>query len=273
MTIAELAELEKKAKTVTTGSKKLDEILGGGIHTQEVTEVCGPYATGKSELVYTTAVFSLDALKGSAIILDTEATLKAGRILEIAEARDLDPKVVAERISMLQCLSSAALITALESLHKQVKENNVRFLAVDSLVSPFRREYPGRELLAARQQKLNYCIGLLLKYAWTYNLAALVTNQVMAKPEAQFVPASMPEKERPPIGGFVLSHGVNTRIYLKDTAVPNRSVATIIDSSYLPRESCVIRITKRGIDDVEEKTAKKEDETVKKDAEASVNRV
>jgi len=253
MSAKELYEEELKRKTVPTGSKALDEILDGGIRTQEITEVVGSFACGKTELVYTTAIYAPKALDGGVLILDTEATLNVTRIRKIAEARGLDPDETISHIHLRRVPSSADLIATLETAHKFIKENKTRYLTIDSFVSPFRREYPGRELLCPRQQKINYCIGLLIKYARAYDMAILVTNQILATPVAQYT-TNRPELIRPPIGGYVMAYGANNRIYLQETNKPNVSIAILIDSSYLPRESRTIKITEKGIEDVEQKT-------------------
>jgi DNA repair protein RadA len=250
LTAAELFEEEKKRKVVSTGSKALDEILDGGIRTHELTEVLGAYGLGKTELLYTSAVLSINTLKGGAWILDTEATLSSKRILEIAKARGLDVDFISKQIILSKVASSAELTLTLETAHKRIKEQNIRFLGIDSFVSPFRREYPGREFLAPRQQKINYCAGMLLKYARFYEMVILVTNQVLATPVAyQFT--HRPEILNPGVGGHVMSFASNNRIYLQETSEPNKTIATLIDSSYLPRQSRTFRISAKGVDDVE----------------------
>jgi len=248
MSARELLAEEFKRKTIPTGSNALNGILDGGVRTQEITEVCGSYACGKTELVYTTAVLAPTALGGDILILDSEATLSISRVYQIANARGLNPDEAISHIYLRKVPSSADLIATLETAHKFIKEKNIRYLAIDSFVSPFRRDYPGRELLCPRQQKLNYAIGLLIKLARAYDMAVLVTNQVQATPVAQYT-TTRPEFIRPPIGGFVMAYGANNRIYLQETDKPNVSIATLIDSSYLPRRSCTIRITEQGIVD------------------------
>ena len=46
----ELYELREKIGRITTGSKKLDELLGGGIETQALTEFFGRFSSGKSQV-------------------------------------------------------------------------------------------------------------------------------------------------------------------------------------------------------------------------------
>ena len=42
--------------TITTGSKNLDTVLGGGIETGSITELYGEFRTGKSQLCHQLAV-------------------------------------------------------------------------------------------------------------------------------------------------------------------------------------------------------------------------
>ena len=41
---------------ITTGSKNLDELLGGGIETGAITELFGEFRTGKTQICHTLAV-------------------------------------------------------------------------------------------------------------------------------------------------------------------------------------------------------------------------
>lgn len=42
--------------TITTGSKNLDLLLGGGIETGSITEIFGEFRTGKSQICHQLAV-------------------------------------------------------------------------------------------------------------------------------------------------------------------------------------------------------------------------
>eukprot|EP01017_Pseudomicrothorax_dubius_P004334 TRINITY_DN10846_c0_g1_i1.p1 TRINITY_DN10846_c0_g1~~TRINITY_DN10846_c0_g1_i1.p1 ORF type:complete len:118 (-),score=33.16 TRINITY_DN10846_c0_g1_i1:648-1001(-) len=65
---------------MTTGSKKLDELLGGGIESMAITEVFGEFRTGKTQLCHTLCVTaqlarSCGGGNGKVAYIDTEATL------------------------------------------------------------------------------------------------------------------------------------------------------------------------------------------------------
>ena len=49
-------ERRGKMKKLTTGSKQLDDLLGGGLETQAITEFFGAFGSGKTQLMHQLAV-------------------------------------------------------------------------------------------------------------------------------------------------------------------------------------------------------------------------
>jgi len=132
-----------------------------------------------------------------------------------------------------------------------IKKTNVKLILVDSIIAPLRAEYVGREVLWERQQILNRVLRVLLNYAKAFNLAVVVTNQVVSNPSIVY--SGDPTAIKIPSGGNILAHNAETRIYLRKAAHGNRRIARLIDSSWLPPAECVFQITKKGIEDVEAK--------------------
>jgi DNA repair protein RadA len=125
---------------------------------------------------------------------------------------------------------------------KICKEENVKLLVVDSILSHFRGEYIGRESLSERQQRLNSHLHKLLRIAQALNLAVVVTNQVQANPQAFFGDPMRPA------GGNIMAHASTHRIMLKKSSQGLR-VAKVIDSPYLPESETYFRITEKGVED------------------------
>ena len=48
ITARKLLEKRNKIKFITTGSDRLDKLIGGGIESSSITEVYGEYRTGKT---------------------------------------------------------------------------------------------------------------------------------------------------------------------------------------------------------------------------------
>ncbi len=55
-TATEVHQKRSEIVQLTTGSKELDKLLGGGIETGSITEIFGEFRTGKSQLCHTLAV-------------------------------------------------------------------------------------------------------------------------------------------------------------------------------------------------------------------------
>jgi len=166
----ELLEIESKRKRFSTGSKKLDELLGGGIPEEEMTEIAGEYGTGKSEICMTTALLAASQNQNT-WYLDTEGGFSSVRLAEMAKARGLKPDEVLEHIFYGSVYGTEHLLFLLQNAHKPIRENNIKILIVDSLVSPFRAEYSGRELLHVRQPLIARCLRRLINYMRAYKLA------------------------------------------------------------------------------------------------------
>lgn len=252
VTAKELAELKKKVGRITTGSKALDRLLGGGVETQSITEFFGEYGSGKSQLCHQLAVnvqlqIERGGLDGAALYIDTENTFRIERIIQMAEHVGLDPDKVAERIIYAEAYNSDHQVLLLEKSDKVIKENNVRLIIIDSLTSHFRSEYIGRQSLPERQQKLNKHMHKLLRLARAFNAAAVVTNQVMARPDEFFSPMAVL-----PVGGHIVGHTSHTRIYLRKAAGKNVRIARLISSPYLPEGEAIFKITENGVEDLEE---------------------
>jgi DNA repair protein RadA len=108
-------------------------------------------------------------------------------------------------------------------------------------------------MLAARQQKLNKHLHKLIRLARVFNAVAVVTNQVMAKPDVFFGDSVHP------VGGHIVAHTSHTRVYLRKTSRGPVRIARLVSSPYLPEGEDVFKITENGIEDIaeDEKTGRR----------------
>jgi DNA repair protein RadA len=214
-TALDVMERRKDVGRITVGSTAVDELIGGGIETQAITEVFGEFGSGKSQISHELAVtvqLSPDkgGLDGECVFIDTENTFRPERIDQIAEGFDLDLEEVLRKIHIARAFNSSHQILMADKVNELIQSGvNIRLVIVDSLTAHFRAEYIGRESLAMRQQKLNQHLHTLQNIANTYNVAVFVTNQVQSRPDAFF---GSPTKA---IGGHVLGHAATYRVWLK----------------------------------------------------------
>ncbi len=243
----------KKRETIgkiTTGSKALDALLGGGVETQAITEAHGAFGSSKTQLGLQLAVnvqlpVEKGGLNGKAIFIDTEGTFRPERLQQIAKAAGLDPAKALENVLVARAYNSDHQIVLVEKADDAIRKHNVKLIVVDSLTSSFRSDYTGRGTLADRQQKLNRHLHKLQRLADVHNLAVYVTNQVMARPDVLFGDPTAP------IGGHVLGHQATFRLYLRKSKGDKR-IAKLIDSPCLPESETIFRVCEDGIRDVED---------------------
>jgi len=240
-------ERRKRLGRVTTNAKALDELLGGGVETQAITEFSGEFGTGKTQIAHQIAVdiqlpVAQGGLLGEVVYIDTESTFRPERIVDMAKGVGMDPAAALEKIHVARAYNSNHQMLLVQRAQELARERPIRLLVVDSLTSHFRSEYMGRAELAPCQQHLNRHLHELLRFADMYNAAIVVTNQVSARPDILFGDPTRP------IGGNIVAHAATYRIYLRKSKPPRR-IARLIDSPNLPEGEAVFSLTTEGVRD------------------------
>ncbi len=240
-------ERRKSISKITTNSKALNELLGGGVETMAITEMYGRFSSGKSQLGFQLAVNVQKApeqggLGGGVLFIDSEATFRPERIVQLAESEGMDPDSVLKNIHVARSENSDHQIILLERSSELIEKNNIKLIVIDSLTSHFRADYLGRGALGERQQKLNKHVHMLQKLSEKYNLAVYVTNQVMDNPGILFGDPTTP------IGGHVLAHMSTYRLYVRKSKGEKR-IARLVDSPNLPEGEAVFTVGAKGVSD------------------------
>ena len=252
----ELIKLRQNVLRLSSGSKSIDELLGGGLESQTISEFYGQYGVGKSILCHQLCVnaqkpVDQGGLNGGALYIDTEQTFRPEWIERMSNHLGMDPDTVARNIMYAEAYTSDHQILLLEKADQVIKENNIRLIVVDSLTAHFRSEYLGREMLADRQQKINKHLHRLVRLARAFNTVAVVTNQVMSRPDAFFAMAVEA------VGGHIVAHTTHTRVFLRRTAGGPVRIARLVSSPYLAEGERLFKVTENGIEDVEGEEASK----------------
>jgi len=247
----EFAKKRAEVFHITTGSKNLNNLLGGkGIETKAITEAYGAYGSGKTQIGLSLAVnvqlpLEKGGANGKAVFIDTEGTFRPERIIQISEAIGAQPEKVLKNIFVARAFNSDHQILLLDKITEMIKNGEpIRLVIIDSLTAHFRAEYAGRGMLADRQQKLNKYLHDLMKLAEQCNIAVYVTNQVMANPAMMFGDPTVA------VGGNIVGHASTYRIYLRRGKKDSR-VAKLIDSPNLPDNETIFFLTTDGLKDGE----------------------
>jgi len=269
-------ERREQIGKLSWGVEEVDDLLGGGVETQSITEVYGEFGAGKSQVTHQLAVSvqfpaEYGGLEGSAIFVDTEDTFRPERIEQMVKGHDeealdaamelhgvegdaddeeaLDALVesILDKIHVAKAFNSNHQILLAEKAQEIASESQddefpVRLLCVDSLTAHFRAEYVGRGELAERQQKLNKHLHDLMRVGDLHNTAVVVTNQVASNPDSFFGDPTQP------IGGNILGHTSTFRIYLRKSKGDKR-IVKLVDAPNLPDGEAVMRVEGGGLMD------------------------
>ncbi|AGB35971.1 DNA repair and recombination protein RadA [Natronococcus occultus] len=253
---------------------EVDDLLGGGIETQSITEVYGEFGSGKSQVTHQMAVNvqlpkEVGGLHGSAMFIDSEDTFRPERIDDmvrglpddVLQATMDDREIegtpsdedameelvndILDKIHVAKAFNSNHQMLLAEKAKELAAEHEeadypVRLLCVDSLTAHFRAEYVGRGELAERQQKLNKHLHDLDKVGNLYNTAVIVTNQVASNPDSFFGDPTQP------IGGNILGHKSTFRIYLRKSKA-NKRIVRLVDAPNLADGEAVMRVEDGGL--------------------------
>ncbi|MER5175099.1 MAG: DNA repair and recombination protein RadA [Candidatus Nitrosocosmicus sp.] len=237
----------KNIGKISTGSKNFDHLLGGGIETKSITEVCGEYGTGKTQLCHTACVtvqqdYSKGGLKGSALYVDTENTFRPERIESISRLKNLDSLQILDNIIVAKAYSSSHHELILSEASKIIDSHNIKLMIIDSIISLYRSEFIGLSALSERQQRLNKLIHIIMRIAETFEIAVLLTNQVQSTPDSMFGGSSFKAA-----GGNIMAHSSTYRIFLRRSG--RNRIARMVDSPYHPETEIVFTIDDDGISD------------------------
>jgi len=242
-----ILERRKSVSKLTTCSKALDELLGGGLESQAITETYGEFGSGKSNLAHQLAVNATrpvdeGGLDGHTVWIDTEQTFRPERIAQMSEGLELDVDKVLQMVHVARAFNSHHQMLLVDKANDLAKDFPIRLIVADSLTAHFRAEYVGRGVLAERQQLLNKHIHELMRFGDVHNAVIYVTNQVQAKPDAFFGDPTRP------IGGHIVGHSATFRVYLRKSKGGKR-IARLVDSPNLPEAEAVFSIMEEGIRD------------------------
>ncbi|KAK4295646.1 hypothetical protein Pmani_031811 [Petrolisthes manimaculis] len=111
-----LKEAITATKVIPTGTAELDRVLGGGVLTGEVVELCGGWGVGKSSLCVTLATHAALHLGLSVLYIDPLNSISALRFTPVIEKLSEDAGTVEEALSRIKVESPADVWGLLKAL-------------------------------------------------------------------------------------------------------------------------------------------------------------
>lgn len=109
----------ERSHVIPTSVTCLDELLKGGLHPEQLCELCGPSSSGKTQLCFTIAASVASRSDGAVWYFDTKRDFSRLRYEEIMKARNFSQKVIEDALcntKVCRINSSHELIRALRQL-------------------------------------------------------------------------------------------------------------------------------------------------------------
>jgi len=259
--------LDERIIWFSSGSKRIDEIVGGGFRSSSTVGLSGPQATGKTQMILTTIADCICNKGKYAMLIETELdTFDPKRPEQIAMARGWIDKYDPEKLIVVDAYKVKDVATQFyyyEVLYDMAKEHDwdVGVIAVDSFTAMFQRKFKGRETFGDRKRELGRHLSFLEDMAKEFNATVMLTCQVIEVPvspeesrggmdtaavRAQFGTNYMPW------GGHTLRHTIGTWLSLEKTRSKNVWKAYLFDSSRVKLGETYFQITEAGITDLPE---------------------
>ncbi len=213
-----------------TGSKCIDDLLGGGIETGTVTQIYGESGTGKTSFCL---LFSYTTAKnGKVAFIDTEG-LSGERIDQIFREKEL-----LKNVFIYEVFDFRQQSTAIRDVSGLVKREEIRAVILDSLTALYRSELEDESKQLKFKRELTSQLTFLLGLARKHNIAVVFTNQMFT---------NINTGEIKPLGGPSIDHLSKTIIKFHKTG--KKRIAKLVKHRSKPEGlECTFDITDRGIE-------------------------
>ena len=197
---------------IPTGSKILNEMIGGGYEKDAITTIYGPAGSGKTVLCLLAAMTMSRGGK-KVIYVDTEGGFSVERLRQISESIKQDYKKILDNIIFLKPTSFEEQKKSFEKL-KDLVNDRIGLIVVDTIAMLYRLELGKSEEIHDVNRELGKQISYLTEIARKNSIPVLITNQVYS---------DFNEKDKVNIvGGDILRYGSKCLIELQITPDNNR---------------------------------------------------
>lgn len=215
---------------ISTGLKKIDDFLSGGIPNGVIVDIFGGNGTGKTQLLLQ---LSINSIKngGKVLFLDTTGGFRPERILEIQKKSN-------SNLNLLNNIIVSRITNTSEQINsiKNFKENNFSLIIIDNITDLFSYEYKNNQSIFKKNSLFMKYMRELSLYAVTHKVPIVITNMIRNSNEQ--------EVEN-------MSTAIDLFTHIKIHLFKNSSVYNGEISSPFNKENFSYTITSSGLSDTE----------------------
>ena len=157
---------------ISTGLKKIDDFLSGGIPNGVIVDIFGGNGTGKTQLLLQ---LSINSIKngGKVLFLDTTGGFRPERILEIQKKSN-------SNLNLLNNIIVSRITNTSEQINsiKNFKGNNFSLIIIDNITDLFSYEYKNNQSIFKKNSLFMKYMRELSLYAVTHKVPIVITNMI-----------------------------------------------------------------------------------------------
>ena len=157
---------------ISTGLKKIDNFLSGGIPNGVIVDIFGGNGTGKTQLLLQ---LSINSIKngGKVLFLDTTGGFRPERILEIQKKSD-------SNINFLNNIIVSRVTNTFEQINsiKNFEEQIFSLIVIDNITDLFSYEYKNNQSIFKKNSLFMKYMHELSSYAVSHKIPIVITNMI-----------------------------------------------------------------------------------------------
>ena len=213
---------------ISTGLKKIDNFLSGGIPNGVIVDIFGGNGTGKTQLLLQ---LSINSIKngGKVLFLDTTGGFRPERILEIQKKSDSNINFL-NNIIVSRVTNTSEQINSIKNFEEQI----FSLIVIDNITDLFSYEYKNNQSIFKKNSLFMKYMHELSSYAVSHKIPIVITNMIRNSNEQ--------EVEN-------MSTAIDLFTHIKIHLFKNSSIYNGKISSAFNKENFSYTITSSGISD------------------------
>ena len=245
---------------ISSGSNNLDNIIGGGLESNSITEIIGEYNTNINEFIHILMINGQKMNKKNIIFFDLDKSWFCKEKINLyAKGMNLNEKKCLGNIMLINDIDCYdELMDKLNEISESEEIKQCSLLIIDSLISIFQKIFQetinnstnsqfniGIEKKIDIESKLGQVLNILKRISQLYNIAIVMTRFINNDEninERNDLIKSDPNIE------IILNYECKTRLKFKK--IKNDKIKCIIlNSPMISEKDCKFLITEKGIQD------------------------